>query len=310
MTQTEWNQYITDHQGSFLQSWEWGEFQKAYGRPVERLRCGTTAMQIIVHSLPAGRTYLFSPYGPVGCFASDAADVTDSIQTLATRYKAIFWKYERCQNIYGGTATSEIHPQYTALLHLADPDIMLEAMKPKWRYNIRLAERKLVTVRTSTALQDMDSAFDLLSATAQRQGIRIHPKSYYQLLLEKLGTTGMAKLYLAEYDGKVIAANVMIGFGKTMTYVHGGTDHTYRQLMAPHLLQWQAMVDASSAGYTVYDFFGVAPPDQPNHPWAGITRFKMGFGAKLHEYDGTFEIPLNTMWYNAYRMIKHVRPWI
>ncbi len=310
MTQAEWNQHIIDHQGSFLQSWEWGEFQKAYGRPVERLYSGTTAAQTIVHTLPAGRTYLFSPYGPVGCSTEDVPAIFDLIHGVASRYKAIFWKFERCSTIYGGNSTSEVHPQYTALLQLTNPDAILEAMKPKWRYNIRLAERKSVTVRTSTALQDMDIAFDLLSATAERQGIRIHPKSYYQLLLEKLGSAGMAKLYLAEYEGNVIAANIMVGFGKTMTYVHGGTDNTYRQLMAPHLLQWQAILDAHEAGYTTYDFFGVAPPGQPNHAWAGITRFKMGFGAHFQEYSGTFDIPLSTIWYNAYRMIKHIRPWI
>lgn len=308
--QSEWNQFIIDHQGSFLQSWEWGEFQKAYGRPVERLRIGTTAAQIVVHTLPAGRTYLFSPYGPLGSSSEDALQVLDAIQNLATKHKAIFWRYERCNSIYNGRVTSEIHPEYTALVRLSDSETMLNAMKPKWRYNIRLAERKSVQIRSSIAVQDMDAAFDLLSATAKRQGIHIHAKSYYQLMLDTLGPSGMAKLYLAEYEGKVIAANIMIGFGDTMTYVHGGTDNEYRQLMAPHLLQWQAMQDAQQAGFTTYDFFGVAPPDQPDHAWAGITRFKMGFGATLQQYDGTYEIPLNTIWYNAYTMVKHIRPWI
>lgn len=306
----EWNQFITDHQGSFLQSWEWGQFQEAYGRPVERIQIGETVAQVFVHTLPAGRTYLFSPYGPLGCSPQDALAMLDAIQNLATKYKAIFWRYERCNSIYGGRSTSEIHPEYTALLQLADSDTMLNAMKPKWRYNIRLAERKGVQTRVSIAVQDVDAAFGLLAATAKRQGIQIHAKSYYQLMLEKLGPSGMAKLYLAEYDGKVIAANMMIGFGSTMTYVHGGTDNEYRHLMAPHLLQWQAMLDAYRSGYSTYDFFGIAPPNQPNHPWAGITRFKMGFGATVEQYDGTFEIPLNTIWYNAYTMVKHIRPWI
>lgn len=313
MTAEQWNELVRAYQGSFLQSWEWGTMQERFGRSVERVAVDGMLTQCIVHALPANRSYLFSPYGPVGnntitSTPTTQAALLEQIMELAERYKAIFWRYERYGEKFGDNIVADVHPRYTQIVELGDVNTMEANLKPKWRYNIRLAERKGVTIRVSQSMNDMDSAYTLLQNTAKRQGIRIHPLSYYQLMLDVLAPANMLTLYLAEYNNQVIAANIMIGFNDTMTYVHGGTDHAHRSVMAPHALQWQAMKDAAAAGYRYYDLFGVAPPNAPDHPWAGITRFKEGFGGELKEYTGTYELPLQRVWYNAYRVAKRI--WI
>lgn len=294
----EWDAFILQHNGSFLQSWAWGEFQAAYGRAVERIRTPTGAAQCIVHALPFGKSYLFSPYGPVG----DETTVAVNIQQMAQKHNAIFWRYERGGEKVGGTLAHEIHPQHNWVLQLTAPDTLLAQMKPKWRYNIRLAEKKGVRVHVSQDPRDIDQLYPLLQTTANRQHIRLHPKKYYTLMLEKLEKNNQAKLYLAEYNNSMIAGNIMMSFGTRMTYLHGGTDYTYHAVMAPHLLQWQAILDAHQAGFTSYDFFGIAPPNEPNHPWAGITRFKQGFGGERMSYPGTYELALQPMWYTMYTL--------
>ena len=215
---------------------------------------------------------------------------------------------EQFNDIKGAKKLSSIHPEWSWVVQLQQPDALMAAMKSKWRYNIRLAGKKGVTVRRTRELNDMEALYELLSATAKRQGIGIHDLSYYLTMVQVLGEAEMLDLYIAEYEGKVIAGAIMVGYGDTYTYVHGGANHEYRSVMAPHAVQWAGMEYAQAQGYAVYDFFGAAKPEHDKtHPWAGITRFKQGFGGEYVQRSGTWEIPLNSMWYTVYTIGKRLR---
>jgi lipid II:glycine glycyltransferase (peptidoglycan interpeptide bridge formation enzyme) len=306
----KWNDFIKKNQGSFLQSWEWGQFQYVYGRDIKYLAVEEEGIIIagglfIKYSLPAWRFYYFTPYGPIKYHEL----LLNYVRDKAYKEKIIFWRYENAK-IADGLKAKDIHPRRSLLLEIGDKTQaeLLQEMKPKTRYNIHLAEKKGVKIKVSTDISDLDHFYQLSQQTASRQKISIHPESYYQTMFHSLVDAGLLKLYLAEFQGKIIAANVIIFFHDTVTYLHGGTDHQCREVMAPHLLQWQAILDAKIAGYKYYDFFGIAETDDPEHPWAGITRFKKGFGGFIKEYNGAYEIPLNNLWYNAYRTVKKIKP--
>ncbi|MFH1537257.1 MAG: peptidoglycan bridge formation glycyltransferase FemA/FemB family protein [Patescibacteria group bacterium] len=302
----EWNKFVLDNNGSFLQSFEWGNFQHDYGRKVYRLGVEDNnqliaGTQIVRYDLPAKRSYYFSPYGPV---KYDKL-ILEEIQRLAGKKKIIFWRLEPREKLDMGQKVKDIHPKKTLILDLnkSENDLLGE-MKQKARYNLRLAAKKGVRVKISDNIKDIDVFYNLISDTASRQSIKIFPRSYYQLMLHILGDQNLMRLYLAEYKGEIIAANLMIAFSDTMTYLHGGTSHEHRNVMAPYLLQWQAMMDAKNAGLTKYDFFGISD-SIPS--WQGITRFKRGFGGKEIEYSGTYEVPLNNIWYKGYNLIKKIK---
>jgi lipid II:glycine glycyltransferase (peptidoglycan interpeptide bridge formation enzyme) len=99
----------------------------------------------------------------------------------------------------------------------------------------------------------------------------------------------------------------MIYFGDTATYLHGASSRERRELMAPHLLHWTAMMDAKSWGFRTYDFWGVAPEGVEGHSWAGITRFKRGFGGKYVAYPGTYDVPVDRFWYGLYAATQKLR---
>jgi lipid II:glycine glycyltransferase (peptidoglycan interpeptide bridge formation enzyme) len=116
------------------------------------------------------------------------------------------------------------------------------------------------------------------------------------------------KLYIAEYKGKIIAANLVLLFGKTATYMHGASDNEHRNLMAPYLLQWQQIVDAKKAGCERYDFGGVKT-QKTDSSWSGITKFKIGFapGAKFTQFPGCYDIILKPARYNLYRALQKIK---
>lgn len=304
--QSRWNDLILSKGGSFLQLWEWGEFQHAYGRPIDRFTTNDVAVQTIVHDLPGGMTFLFSPYGPVGSATkSSVSAVLEKIEKLAIKYRTVFWRYERGGVQYGGRHVADVHPTTTWITELAEPKKLLTAMKQKWRYNIGIAERKGVVVTTTRDVAAVDAFYAIAQQTARRHRFRVHPKSYYQLMFNILGARRCLQMYVAQYDGRPIAFAIVLRFGTTATYLHGASDYEHRNLMASHLLHFRIMCDAKAFGCTHYDWFGISPVR-----WPTLSRFKQGFGGSSCTHDGTYELPFNRTWYNAYRFVKRNRLWI
>jgi lipid II:glycine glycyltransferase (peptidoglycan interpeptide bridge formation enzyme) len=165
--------------------------------------------------------------------------------------------------------------------------------------------------------------------TSERKGIKHHPKEYYKKQLElnppqpsftKGGDSSLLErevrrdfesiLFVAEYENKVIAANIVVIHGKKGIYLHGATDNNFRNVMAPHLLQWEQIKYAKSQGCAEYDFWGIVnehTKDKRGPSWEGFTRFKKGFGGREVNYVGYFDYPLNKNWYVLYRLIQGFR---
>jgi lipid II:glycine glycyltransferase (peptidoglycan interpeptide bridge formation enzyme) len=178
-------------------------------------------------------------------------------------------------------------------------------MKPKWRYNIRLAEKKGVTVYQADE-EGLDRFYALLRETAKRDGIAIHGKDYYGTLFSHRRDYAGAspgvpdiRLYLARQGEETLAAIITLFRGTAAVYLYGASSDRRRNLMAPYALQWRAMADAKAAGCLEYDLYGIPPREDPAHPMAGLYRFKTGFGGRIIHRSGS--------WDYAYRpVLKHL----
>ncbi|MFH1099215.1 MAG: peptidoglycan bridge formation glycyltransferase FemA/FemB family protein [Candidatus Uhrbacteria bacterium] len=180
--------------------------------------------------------------------------------------------------------------------------------------------------------RDLDSCWFLLQETAHRQGIATHPKTYYETMLRVLSRQSTVnsqqdgtdcRLYLAEHDGVAIAAAIVAYYGDTATYLHGGSSYAHRALMAPHLLHWQAMRDARAVGMRWYEWGGIEPPpslgrhseeprDEESHTihvgtWAGITRFKQGFGGEAVHHSPTRDLVFRPKLYRILSWLVRAR---
>lgn len=208
-------------------------------------------------------------------------------------------------------------PQTTLVLDLTLPaDTLLEQMHSKTRYNIRLAERKGVRV---TREKNVDIFWQLNTETTDRDGFRGHDKAYYTQFL----SMDMVEQFTAYYEDIPIASIVTVLYDGTMTYVHGASANTHRNLMAPYLLQWTAIEYAQASGARAYDFWGIAPIYPPGeapketcyhgycweltHPWTGITRFKVGFGGHVVSYPQAQDVIFRPLKYRLYQWVYHWR---
>ena len=159
-------------------------------------------------------------------------------------------------------------------------------------------------VRVSREKKYVEEFLKLTKETAKRNGITSHPEEYYRKMIESLPES-MFKIYVAEYDEKIIAANLMLFFDDTATYLHGASGNEYRNLMAPYLLQWQAILDAKNDGYKFYDLGGI----KTSGGWQGITKFKLGFSpeTKPMEFPGSYDIIIDRNKYLLYRVLQKIK---
>jgi lipid II:glycine glycyltransferase (peptidoglycan interpeptide bridge formation enzyme) len=188
-------------------------------------------------------------------------------------------------------SAADVQSPDTALVDLtAGEDEILGRMKSKGRYNIRLAHKRGVRVRSGGA-EDLEKFYALYQETARRDGINIHALSYYQALFAHCAAyPGQElRLYLAEYEGKTLAANIVLLRKSAATYLYGASSNEDRNVMAPYALQWRAMTDAKAYGCAEYDLFGIPPRADPNHPMAGLYFFKTNFGGRIIHRSGSWD---------------------
>jgi lipid II:glycine glycyltransferase (peptidoglycan interpeptide bridge formation enzyme) len=172
-------------------------------------------------------------------------------------------------------------PRRTLCVDLeADDEALLGQMKPKGRYNIRLARRQGVAVVEDSSEQGLADFVRIQRRTALRQGMDTKPPSYFKALLVAAAPLQQAALYFAEFAGRRIATALVIRFGRRATYFFGGSLALYRHVMAPYLLHFEIMRSARGAGCDCYDLWGIAPADEPQHPWQDISVFKRKFGGR------------------------------
>ncbi len=210
-------------------------------------------------------------------------------------------------------AAAAVQPPDTVIVDLAaDCEEILKLMKPKWRYNISLAQKKGIQVKKGGAYE-LESFYNLLKETAARDGIAIHSFDYYKTLFEICGRENKSRndtelrLYTASHESDILAAIVVLFRGKWATYLYGASSNVKRNLMSTYALQWQAMQDAKEAGCIYYDLFGIPPNDDPNHPMAGLYRFKTGFGGRIIHRPGSWDFPYKPVVYSLFNFAERLR---
>jgi len=308
-----------------LQSYEWGAVKQPTGWDAlrlmvldgERIR-GTCSIlrRRFVRGVPP---LLYAPRGPV-VDPTDTAALSALLGGMRARAGGAFLfkcdpaieagsdaepalRAAGLRSVEGGPFGG-VQPRAVMVLDL-DPDAekIFEGFHKKWRYNVRLAERKGVVVREGSR-DDLGAFHDLYLETARRDGFVGRGRGYFDTLWNILEPRGMLKLFVAEHEGAVLSGIILFMMGERAMYVYGASSSERRNLMPNHLIQWTAIRWAATNGYRLYDFRGVSPvrDGRPAEPHiAGLNRFKEGFGARYVEYAGEFDLPLRRAWYAAWR---------
>lgn len=330
----EWDAFVAAHaQGSLLQTTGWARLKNRFGWRSHRVwlkRDGrvVAGAQLLYKSAAMGLMKMaYIPHGPL-------VDWTDAEQTAVLLNQIDHSVYERraaivkmepllwqddmppdawqsiCQQHDLRLETDTIQPPQTVIMDLRPSlDDILAAMKQKTRYNIRLAAKKGVTTRLGSR-SDLPAFVQLMQLTGQRDGFGIHTPLYYQAAYEIFAETGQVALWLAEFEGRPLAAIMVFTLGANAYYLYGASGNEERERMPNYAVQWAAIEWAKNQGCQSYDLWGI--PDAPEAEleanftnrhdglWS-VYRFKRGFGGQIKHTVGATDRVYNNLAYKLYQ---------
>ncbi len=310
-----------------MQSWEWGEVKSLTGWVPTRLMAvddGRIAgvMSVLSRNLPyINRPLLYVPRGPVAGHEDRPAleALLAAAVDLGREQRALFVKADPAfvegqgqvedslisQNfrpLAKGLNFEGLQPRFVWQLPLKNrtPDQLMEEFHHKTRYNIRLAGRKGVKIRAAASEDDLRLFYDVLRVTSDRQAFLVRGYEYYQSIYRHMMDGKMGKLFLAEYQGEVVAGTMMFKTPFHAWYVYGASSNRHRRVMPNYLLQWTMIKWALEEGCLIYDFRGISGDLDPENPLYGLFRFKQGFGGHMVEYGGEYDRPISAPLYHLW----------
>jgi len=313
----------------YYQLTDWAQLTQSDYIAVERIYISENNQpillaQVYIYKLIAKYTQIYIPRGPIvytqELSQAQIQEFWQDIKTIATKYQAVFTLVEPAQNLYHNynrilanktlKTNFERLPHQTQVLDLnLSEEHLLESMHPKMRYNIKLAQKKGVKISslpyTHTEFEKyFDVFFDLMQETAKRGDFAIHPKSHYRHLLQANLDNIKVSLMIAEAGDNILATNIILDTPEQRIYLHGASSSQNRNLMAPPLLQWQAILEAKKMGKKIYDFWGISDTKKS---WQGISRFKKQFGGKTIPYPSSRIAIHNRVIFILYSLFRKLR---
>ena len=209
------------------------------------------------------------------------------------------WIFSQDQIQFRNTVLIDLNPS---------EDELLARMKQKTRYNLRLAQKKGVTVRPGR-VEDLPGLYRMYAETSVRDGFLIREEDYYQTVWRTfnnpaLGTrassTPFHEALIAEVDGQAVAAISVFYFAGQAIYLFGMSRDQHREKMPNHLLQWEAVRRAKALGCQIYNLWGAPNEFNESDDLWGVFRFKDGLGGYVLRTIGAWDFTPSPLLYRLY----------
>jgi peptidoglycan pentaglycine glycine transferase (the first glycine) len=331
----EWDQFAIEHShGHIFQTSGWGALKSAFGWSGERVAVRTgdeivAGAQVLFRRLPMSLgTLAYVPKGPLVDYGDEdtCRRLFEAIRQLCRSRHAFMCKIEPDLPASAALSTrlarhgfhpsrQTVQPPRTILIDISvDEGQILERMKSKTRYNIRLSGRKGVQVHEGSR-QDLDAFNQLMAITGRRDSFGVRSPEYYERAYDIFGQTE-AGLFVATFEGQPLAGLLALACGHKAWYIAGASGNEHRDKMPTYAVQWAAIRWAKARGCTTYDLCGVPDEDEDvleahfaeRHDglW-GVYRFKRGFGGRVVRYAGAFDCAYNKPLYWIYNLALKLR---
>ncbi len=318
-----WEDFIKSQvEYTFLQSWNWGEFSAAMGHKIFRLGIfenNELVGAVLVVRISAKRgTFLFAPHGPILDSRFMNKDLRKIYEILVVYLKDLA-KKEKCAFIRISSllernkenwqmfrelgfrqAPIHMHAESTLLLDISKPEgELLANMRKTTRYLIKRMEKEGVKINVENPPAG-EEFLRLQDKVAERKHFIVFSKKQIKNEIEIFNPDAQLEVFNAMYDNKIIASALIIFYGYRAFYYQSASYTEHKNISAPYLLVWRAILEAKKRDCKVFDFYGASPADKPNHPWAGPTLFKLGFGSERIDYLPAQDLVLSAKYWITY----------
>ena len=322
----KWDGYLVGFDDyTFLQSWNWREINGNEREKVFRLGVfeGEKILGVVqAFTISAKRgKMLFVPHGPL-FYKNDFGvykEVVDYLKKIAgdnncvsLRISPWLQRNEENEGLYKKLGFRKagviMHAEDTWLVDLSgSEEEVMARMRKTTRNLIRRGIKDGVKIRQSGEIKDMDYLYDLQLEVVKRNNFVPFSKKYLQREISQFCQDKSGILFLGESNGEILAAALIVFMGKFAFYYQSGSKES--RVPVNYVLQWEVIREAKRRGCTVYNMWGVAPEDEPNHPWRGLTIFKTGFGGELKKYMKTRDLVIAPKYWLAYLIERIPKTW-
>lgn len=320
--QKEWEDLTKANPASgYMQSFFWTELQNLLGW--ETFKVGVFDKNSLVggaiiakYSHFKNKSILCIPEGPVIPYGQPKAE---------EMFQKLICEIDKIANLTGKKPTSHLTiepkllevPSYFSRFQKAPTDQqpirtlmvdlrlseeqILKQMKPKGRYNIKVAKKHQVEIVQTGVKEGLEDFLKIYRRFIKRSGFEGKDDSYFESLVYVLPDSDSASFYFAKHNGQILATSLIIYYGDTVTFLFGASSEKNRYLMASYLLHFEIIKQAKQKGFKWYDFYGLAPGSESIiHPWYGFSVFKRKFGGKQVDYTGAYDFVYNKKLYKEY----------
>ncbi|MCJ7805146.1 peptidoglycan bridge formation glycyltransferase FemA/FemB family protein [Patescibacteria group bacterium] len=311
-----WEKFVLGHNPqTFLQSWNWGETNKAIGKKIFRIgifkNSQIVAVYLVIEEKAKRGPHLVIPGGPILDWEDKklVRFVVGAIYSLAKEEGAWFVRIrpdvldsEKAQKLFSElgfvAAPMHLHAENTWVLDItADEEALLRGMRKTTRYLIKKSLKTELVLEETTDLGSSSLLSRLQNETVTRHGFVGFPEELFKAQLKAFGKDNQARMFVCRYKGRALAAAIIIFYGDSAYYHHSGSTSKYSEIPSSYFLQWQIIREAKKRGCKYYNFWGIAPGDNPKHRFAGVTLFKKGFGGQKIDWLHARDLPVSLLYW-------------
>lgn len=322
----QWERFMAEVKPStFLHSWNWGEFQVAMGNRICRLAVSDgpnlVALALFFKTVARRGVFWICPHGPI---FKTGVEVKPILSLLLNFFRQEIIKNERCdfiricsllpfsqenQKIFQelGFRPSAIHT-YSELAWISDitpeKEKLLQGMRKSTRYSIKKAPQDGVEIEKSADIVDLEKFWRIYEHTSQRQGFTPFSREYLNKEFAVFQKDNQCLLFFGRHKAEIISGAFVIFYNNSAFYHHGASLSDCSKIPAAHLVQWQAIEEAKKRGCSLYNFWGISPENEKNHPWFGLSFFKKGFGGFSEHYVHSQDLPLSPRYWLNFAIEK------
>lgn len=314
-----WEKFLlSQNPNSFLQSWNWGEIHKDMGQKIFRLGIyknkKLVGIFLAIKEIARRGPHLLVPGGPVidwkdkdqfSLFIKYITDLGRKEKVWFVRVRPEILDINENQRMFYdfGFIKSPMHlnAENTWILNIdKSEDVLLAEMRKSTRYLIKKSQNQGLKIFKSVDKNDAKILFNLQKETALRHGFVGFPLKLFKLEIDSFGKDGNAILFTCKKNKLILASAIIIFYANSAYYHFSGSTSQFTNIPFSYFLQWEIIKEAKKRDLKNYNFWGIAPNDNPNHRFAGVTLFKTGFGGNRIDWLHAHDIPTSPFYYLTY----------
>lgn len=322
----EWEMFLSTHkEANFLQSWYWGEFHQNHGNKIHRQAFSdgkkTLGLMLsVVEDARRGR-YLTVPGGPIIDWKNTALveSFLETIKNLAHENNCVFvrvrpqlalsdFSKDTFTKLGFVRAPIHLHAELTSQLDITKTeDELLAGMRKATRYEVKKANNLGIKVSSSKDPKLIKEFYELQLETAKRHKFVPFPYEFLYEQFKVFAENDFALLYTAGFENKLLAQAFVIFYGSEAVYHYGASTEDGRKYPGAYIIQWEAIREAKRRKLLRYNFWGVAPEDDRDHRFYGLSIFKRGFGGQDVHYLNAKDLVIDHKKYLINSAVENIR---